>query len=294
MIEKIAIIIPVFNGLEHLKKTLPRIYQQIINIQLVKFQVIVVDDHSSDGSRQWVMNSYPETVLLEGNGNLWWSGGINEGIQWVMREKGFQFVLLWNHDNLSADDYFRNLADCLHDYDNKTILASKIYFADRPNIIFNMGVMFNSRTGKHTLIGYGREDSEAFDKPVQVDWTGGMGTLIPVKAFDEVGLFDRENFPQYHGDSDFFLRARSKGYRLMILPGLKIWNDKTSSGIEHNGSWKYFFRSLTSIKSNHNVIVSYTFLKKHCTSSLAYVCFAGEQVTHFSSFLKHWFINLFR
>jgi GT2 family glycosyltransferase len=46
----------------------------------------------------------------------------------------------------------------------------------------------------------------------------GSSTLIPAAAFRELGPFDREECPQYHGDAEFCLRARRGGYRLLAEP----------------------------------------------------------------------------
>lgn len=289
-----AILIPVFNGLHFLKKQLPAISRQISKIEDFRWKIIVIDDNSTDGTSAWISQFFPEVTVLSGNGSLWWSGGVNKGVSYALSRKEFTYVMLWNHDILCADDYFETMGRKIPDYQDHTIIASKIYFLHKPEVIFNMGAFFNPVTGVRTLNGYGCVDSEAFSAPAWVDWTGGMGTLIPVDAFRQVGFFDEKNFPQYHGDSDFFLRAREKGYRLVVLPDLKIWNDKSSSGLEHNARWHLFFRSLTSIKSNHNIIIEYKFLKRHCTSFLFHFYYVAGIFKYFTSFIKHWILSLLK
>lgn len=290
----IAILIPVYNGLNYLKKSLIPIIEQIRKIETYNFKVIVIDDNSSDGTASWLAHNYPDVLVLNGSGNLWWSGGINMGVKYAQLNSAFGYVLLWNHDILCADDYFQALTSKIPEYDANTIIASKIYFLQRPDTIFNMGAFFNPLTGARILYGYNRTDSEEFSVPHYVDWTGGMGTLIPVEIFQEVGLFDERNFAQYYGDADFFLRAGKEGYKIVVLPDLKIWNDKSSSGITHNAKWHLFFRSLYSKKSNFNMIVEYKFLKRHCKSFLfVFSMFIGF-TRYFGSFLKIWIKNLFK
>ena len=79
-IHKIAILIPVFNNLEYTKKCLQNLEEKLGENNIAKhFPIIVIDDGSSDETADWIKKNYPEVELLFGNGNLWWSGGINKG-----------------------------------------------------------------------------------------------------------------------------------------------------------------------------------------------------------------------
>ncbi len=290
----VAILIPVFNGLKYLKDSLPRIQDQIHEVQDCRFRIIITDDNSTDGTSEWLHRNYPGVTVLQGNGSLWWSGGINAGVKYALENEEFKYVLLWNHDNLCDTNYFKTLADKIPTIDTNTMIASKIFLAHhKPEIIFNMGAFFNPKTGIRSLNGYGKPDSEEFSKPVQVDWTGGMGTLIAIEIFHHIGLFDEKNFPQYYGDIDFFLRAKDSGYKLIVFPDLILWNDKSSSGLTHNGKWKFFFRSLFSMRSNYNVIIEYRFLRKHCKPFPSLFYFVFRVIKYFAVFLKYWLRGLF-
>lgn len=291
---KIAILIPVYNGLNYLKNSLPLIHQQINRIEKFKFHIVVIDDNSSDGTDIWLKTNYPDILVLHGDGSLWWSGGINMGVRHVLADQDYDFVLLWNHDTVCAGNYFSILAEVANKYHAKSMIASKIFFLAEPETIFNMGAFFNPKTGKISLNGYGRKDSDEFSQPVEVDWTGGMGTLIPVEVFQQIGLFDQQNFPQYYGDSDFFLRAKAFGFKLIAIPELKIWNDKSSSGLEHKNKWSLFFRSLSSTKSNRNIVIEYKFLRRHCNSLFFLFFFILRILKYFVSFFKQWFLSLFK
>jgi GT2 family glycosyltransferase len=78
------------------------------------------------------------------------------------------------------------------------------------------------------------------------------------------------NFPQYHGDSDFTYRAKLAGFRLLVYPQLKIWNDITNTGLEHKGSFSMLMRSLKHVKSYYNIRIDIKFYRKFARSPLAY------------------------
>jgi GT2 family glycosyltransferase len=73
--KSIYIIIPVHN---RKALTLACLENLRTNGDLQKYQVIVVDDGSSDRTAEEVAENYPEVNILKGNGNLWWTGAINE------------------------------------------------------------------------------------------------------------------------------------------------------------------------------------------------------------------------
>ena len=52
-----------------------------------------------------------------------------------------------------------------------------------------------------------------------------MGTYVPREAFLEIGLPDEKRFPQAWGDVDFTLRARRRGYRLVVAPSARLFHE---------------------------------------------------------------------
>jgi len=143
-------------------------------------------------------------------------------------------------------------------------LVSKIYWLDDKYRLFNYGLKFNKKNGKSEIIGFNEVDDDRFSNPLEIDWSGGMGTIIPFEIVNLIGLFDDQNFPQYLGDKDFFLRAKKKGIRVFALPELKIWNRKETSGLSLNKPYlKSFVKLLTSNRSQFNLKQNFIFIKKH-------------------------------
>ena len=99
--DKIAIIIPVFNR----KNTTLNCLYQLQNITRKGFaiDIIVIDDGSTDGTSDALRQNYPDTILLKGGGNLWWSGGVNKGFEYALKEK-YEFVYTINDDVYDCDN----------------------------------------------------------------------------------------------------------------------------------------------------------------------------------------------
>ena len=92
------IIIPVHN---RKALTLACLENLKINSNLQKYQVIVVDDGSSDLTSEEVVANYPEVIILKGDGNLWWTGAMALGMTYAY-EKGADYFIWLNDDSLPA------------------------------------------------------------------------------------------------------------------------------------------------------------------------------------------------
>ena len=284
----IAILLPIHNGLDFTQKCLENLQNNFDNPEVNRedFTLIVIDDGSTDGSAQWIEKHYAKTVILKGDGTLWWSGGINKGIEYALNQPMTSHILMWNNDIFIKSDYLFNLYNALIHYPDNTLIGSKIYFADDPSTIWVMGGIFNRKTGKKYIHGTLQTDSPKYNIPFQADWLTGMGTIVHRNVFEKIGLMDAQNFPQYHGDSDFTLRANLAGYKLLVLPQLCIWNDKSNSGMHHNNSIRMLIRSLYDIKSNNHIGKDILFYRKHSTSLFAYKILLNKYLLYIGGFFK--------
>jgi GT2 family glycosyltransferase len=118
-----------------------------------------------------------------------------------------------------------------------------------------------------------------------------MGTSIHKSVFSKIGYFDEINFPQYHGDADYGLRAKEAGYTLTVYPELKIWNDRDNTGYSNDKSFAFFIKSLTSKKSNKNIYRDYLFYRKHCKTPRAYLALIRKYFYHIGGFVKWKFLG---
>lgn len=290
----ISIIIPVFNGISFTKVCLKSLFDQISTTESpdADFNIIVVDDGSKDGTAKWIRNNYPSVHLLYGDGSLWWSGGINMGVNYALKELNSDYILWWNNDINPADDYLIQTLKLVRENDNDVLIGSKVFSLTK-DFIWGMGGRFNPVNGKRYMYGQQQMDSDVFRKPLEVDWLPGMGTLIHRKVFDRVGMVDEKNFPQYHGDSDFTYRAKKAGFKLIAFPELVIYNDTTNTGLSHQGKFSNLYKSLTSIKSLFNIKKELAFYKRHAKSPFAYFVLLDKYFRYIGGFYKWKFLNYF-
>jgi len=280
----IAILIPVHNGLDFTKRALISINESICvsNQVSATFIIIVIDDGSTDGTQDWIKNNYPDVVVLNGTGDLWWGGAINLGMEYSRTVQDFDYVLFFNNDLIVNKNYFKILISAIHDYDKNTVLVSKVYYLDEPKKVFSMGGFFNPTTGLSYIINYKLEKKIDFTSPIKIDWFGGMGTLIPMDGINEVGYIDNKNFPHYKGDFDYALRLKKRGFNIIADPRLEIWNDHSNSGIRVSG-FKSFLHTFSDKRSQFNIIENIRFYRLHTLPIIGWVGFAWKYFKHISN-----------
>lgn len=292
---RIAIVIPIHNGLSFTKVCLNNLTKSIglLDSNDSHFDIVISDDGSTDGTQAWINQNYPDTIVLNGDGNLWWSGGINLCARYAINKLKSDYILFWNNDIKAAPDYFNNLLKIIKDSDKGIIIGSKIFYEHDPTKIWSLGGKFDPKSGQKCITAMGEFDSEKHQKIYDADWLPGMGTIIHHSVFESIGYLDELNFPQYHGDSDFTYRATLAGYLIKVYPELRIWNDKTNSGLMHDNSIKLLFRSLTNIKSSYYLKKDILFYKKHAISLSAYQTLIVKYGLYIGGFIKWKILNLF-
>jgi GT2 family glycosyltransferase len=208
---KIFVVVPVFNRWAYLERFLDCFRKQTYQ----NFEMIVVDDGSTDGTCAFIQERYPEVTLLRGDGNLWWTGAINVGIRCALDQAAEIDAVLVINDDLEVDpDYLKILHHLLQKMP-RTLVGSVVVDINDPDLINQGGVKLNMLTAKYKVLNQNKRLSE-FDQDYAIDVSllTGRGTLIPVQVFYEVGLFDDKHFQQC-GDMDLSIRARYVGYRLI-------------------------------------------------------------------------------
>jgi GT2 family glycosyltransferase len=156
-----------------------------------------------------------------------------------------------------------------------------------------MGGYFNPRSGKTGMHAFMVQDAEEYQKPWQVDWITGMGTLIPAKVIQTIGYWDEDNFPQYHGYTEFTYRASLKGFKNIIRPELIIWNDISNIGLSHQDSFRTLLKLLSDKRSLYYLKVNLKFHRKYAKSIFAYQFLISRYFRLFAGFFKWKIFSLF-
>src|SRR5258708_10408209 len=290
---RFSILIPIYNRLNITKQGLKSLYEALgyytrSGNSQCRFDVIVIDDGSTDGSSQWISDNYPDVYLLQGNGELWWSGATNVGARYAIEPLHSDYLLLWNDDIAPDNRYFLEVEKIFSRQDISGIVFGSKIFAGTTGKIWSIGGYF-SKWGKYGMYrDPGANPSAFFD----CDWLPGMGTIVPASAISTKGLYwDEKQFPQYHGDSDYALRCKENGYQIKTCLNLVLYNASDNSGTGGYKNLKGLWWSLASMRSNYNFRKRLVFYRRHARQPLQYWGLAHTYLFFIGSFFKR---NIFR
>ena len=239
-----------------------------------KITTIVIDDGSSDGTSEMIEKEFPEVVLLRGDGNLWWTGATNLGVDYALEHAlDSDYILVMNDDTVVNSDYLETLIECASKHPN-SLVGSISLNDEEPGIVEDGGVKINWSTGKFNFLSRGLEYKVIMNKGpfiIPVDVLSGRGTLIPVKVFQNIGLYDSLNLPHYGADYEFSYRAKKKGYNLFVNYKSPVMNKLYSNGIRIERQvfkWREFAKSLFSKRSAFCIRYRWNFARLTCPKTL--------------------------
>jgi len=180
------------------------------------FRVIIVDDGSTDGTCEMVKNEFPEVITLRGDGELWWTGAMNKGVRYVLGScQSDDFILALNDDLVVSPDYIVALRHISSSFPKALIGSIVVDINDRDTILHG-GNKINWHDAKHYILNAGKKRSSLPNGfSCEVSTLTGRGVLIPIKAYQDYGLYNEQHYRQF-GDPEFSKRMEKAGYKLLV------------------------------------------------------------------------------
>ncbi len=246
----IAIVIPVHNRKELTLHCLKQL-REIVSDNF-RFNVIVVDDGSSDGTEDAIINAYPEVVLLKGNGTLWWAGGVNMGFRYAI-DNNYDFVYTLN-DDIALTKY--TLQKLYKSVTIKHAVYVSIGLDPENDVITSSGFLINGYLKKMRPIMKGVPYKNITPQILSVDALSSMSTLIPIDIIKDVGFYDESRFPHNYSDIDYSIRIKRKLYPLFVDQNSIIYTKGSGSNFHHmllTMKSSEIFHSFLDIKYGNNV-----------------------------------------
>lgn len=218
----LSVIILNWNAREWLERSVGSAVAQDVGDR--SFEVILVDNASSDGSVEFMGERFPDVTVLAMDGNLGFAGGNNVGIA----AASGRIVLLLNPDTITHPGAFAAMLDFMDTHPQCAIAGPKLlnkdstlqyscrHFATLEAGFFRntpLGILF---PGNRATLDYLMKDVP-HDAPMMVDWVSGAAMAIRREVLDTVGTLDEDYF-MYVEDVDLCYRAKQAGWETWYVP----------------------------------------------------------------------------
>lgn len=220
-----SVIIVNTNELQHLERCLPSVHNQ----SYPSYEVIVVDNDSTDGSVEFIHEHFPRTRVIESKTNLGYPGANNLGFN---HARGSYLAVL-NPDTMVDVHWLSELVRALETTPEAGLATSKIMLMDAPGVINACGNVV-SLAGLTFCRGVG-EPETAFTRQETVPAVSGAAFLVRREVIDAIGPFD-DAFVAYLEETDLSLRARLAGWSCIFVPGSRAFHQYSFRFSE----WKCF------------------------------------------------------
>jgi GT2 family glycosyltransferase len=185
-------------------------------------RVLLVDNGSTDGTVERVRAQFPSVTVLALERNLYFAGGVNEGLRRAI-EGGAGSALILNNDLVLERGALGALREALDADPSRAAVSPKLYFYDPPDRIWFAGGLITRGLGLVRHRGAHRKDGMLRDGPRTVDYVSGAAALLSRRALDQVGLLDLD-YVMYVEDVDWSARAREAGFTLWYEPRARGWH----------------------------------------------------------------------
>lgn len=200
--------------------------------------IIVVDNGSTDNSVKRISQAYREVEIIEAKTNLGYAGGNNLGVQYALNCYNPDYIFIANNDVIFDSAALTYLVAAAEDSPQAGFLGPKIYQHNVPQQIQSAGTVV-TKWGETYQIGLNEMDNGQFDVQRDVDSLVGCATLIRSDTLRKVGSLD-ERFYLYREDIDWCLRAKRAGYKILYVPGAKVWHHSSNVREENLPLMQYY------------------------------------------------------
>lgn len=221
---KVTVIIPNYNGCHYMGPCLTSLKEQTFK----DFQVLVVDNASTDESVAYVKEHCPDIRVIELDKNYGFSKAVNVGI----RHSKTPYVILLNNDTKADPHYIEEMVKAIERSPRIFSVSSKMVQMYHPELIDSAGDLY-TLTGWGVCRGAGRPVTN-YMEPDEVFSACAGAAIYRRQVFKKIGLFDENHFA-YLEDIDIGYRAKIFGYRNMYCPTALVYHvGSGTSGSKYN------------------------------------------------------------
>jgi len=217
MNKELSVVIVNYNVKPLLRLCVTSLYEHIRGIS---FEVVVVDNHSTDGSNEMIRDEFPQVKLIKNNYNAGFAHANNHGI--AVSEGNC--ILVLNPDTVFIDDSFFGMLDFVKEKGGNVLVAPRLLNTDgslQNNVWrdLTVGFVILELFFLDRLFTF-NYPIENYTQPQRVDYVTGAAMLFSKNLVERVGVFRPVLF--WVEDVDLCFRIRQNGGEVYYFPGTSI------------------------------------------------------------------------
>lgn len=223
-------VIVTWNGRHHLQRLLPSLLAQRPCIP----DIVIVDNGSHDGTRDWIAKHYPMIGLITFSENHGFAGPNNAGIAYLLQKKEIKYIACINNDTVLPVDFFSGIVSFAENSDLRIgAFQTKIVFFDDPSVIDSAGITID--LGMSAVNdGHGEKDIGKFDGPREIFGAAASAAVYSRSALEALfmhhGAYFDTDFFAYQEDVDLAFRMRLLGFTAWYVPGPPVLHVHSATG----------------------------------------------------------------
>lgn len=222
---KSTVIIPNYNGIKFVENCMRALEKETST----KYHICVVDNGSTDGSKEWIGKNCPQVQMICLEENTGFCGAVNAGLKACKTP----YVILLNNDTQVEYGFVKALENALEKEKKSFSVSAKMVDMYHKDLLDGAGDLYCA-LGWAFALGKGKQVKENYTKPQEIFSACGGAVIYRRELLEEIGGFDQNHFA-YLEDCDVGYRAQIFGYRNYYTPEAVVYHAGSGvSGSRHN------------------------------------------------------------
>lgn len=221
----VSIIVVTYNHAGHIAACL----RSLLALDPSPREVIVVDNHSSDGTAELIRRDFPQVRLIEPGANLGFAAANNLAAS----QTTSRYLVFANPDLVAMPGWLRELIMVLETTPQAGIVGGKLLFPNGRTIQHAGGrLLLPLALGQHR--GHGEADTGQYETLEPVDYVTGATLACKRELWEHLGGFDDGFYPAYYEEVDLCMRARAAGWEVLYTPRAMALHVETAGLARHS------------------------------------------------------------
>lgn len=243
----VIVLILSYNGRNLLKTCLP----SVLGMDYPNCDVVVIDNGSTDGTREFLREEHPEVQVIEIYPNVGYARGFNAGLEFAAKQ-GAEYFLIMNNDTVIDRGALSSLVETAIREEDAGFVTGKVYFLDQPKVLQTVGKVEDPVNWSGKDIGWQELDEGQYEDVTERVFADDVYTLVNRGVYEDVGGYDPTFFLQCE-EWDWQIRAKKAGWRILYTPHARLWHQvsATTGGLGSPTTGYFLYRNRMIVIAKH-------------------------------------------